>query len=99
MVKTYNINLDKPYKEIRKSLVIHSLNKHESEIKEKPFYKDIEKRQNIMVMGDNIDDLGMTAGFPYKNLIKIGFLNENVSENLKNFKKNFDVIITLLLPI
>ncbi|MBU1349747.1 hypothetical protein KJ978_03455, partial [Patescibacteria group bacterium] len=31
--------------------------------------------------------------FDYDNLIKIGFLNENVKENLEEYKKNYDVVI------
>ena len=35
----------------------------------------------------------MIEGFPYDNLIKIGFLNENVEENLESYKKSYDVVI------
>ena len=35
----------------------------------------------------------MVKGFDYENLIKIGFLNENVEENLESFKANYDVLI------
>jgi hypothetical protein len=35
----------------------------------------------------------MVEGFDYKNLLKIGFLNEAVEENLENFKKTFDVVL------
>ena len=31
--------------------------------------------------------------FYHNNLIKIGFLNENVEENLEPFKKDYDVLI------
>jgi len=51
------------------------------------------KRKNVILLGDLVADVGMIEGFPYKNLIKIGFLNENVDERLKEFKKNYDVVI------
>jgi len=35
----------------------------------------------------------MIEGFDYDNLIKIGFLNDNINENLEDFKKNFDIVI------
>jgi hypothetical protein len=44
-------------------------------------------------LGDGVNDIDMIEGFDYDNLIKIGFLNENVEENLPEVKKNFDVII------
>jgi hypothetical protein len=47
-----------------------------------------------LLLGDSLDDVGMVEGFDYKNLLKIGFLNENVEENLEKFKKTFDVVLT-----
>lgn len=76
-----------------KEPIIHSLNKHEIEIKNLPIYNELLKRKNVILLGDNIEDIGMIKGFPYKNLIKIGFLNENVEENFEKFKRNYDVII------
>jgi len=76
-----------------KEPIIHSLNKHEIEIKNLPVYNELLKRKNVILLGDNIEDIGMIEGFPYKDIIKIGFLNENVEENLEEFKKNFDIII------
>jgi 5'-nucleotidase len=35
----------------------------------------------------------MIKGFDYNNLIKIGFLNENIEENLEHYKYNFDIVI------
>ena len=45
-------------------------------------------------MGDNISDLGMLDGFDYDNALKLGFLNEKVEEQLEDYKKVFDIIIT-----
>ena len=74
--------------------VIHSLNKDETVIKDFPeIFKQIEDKKNVILLGDNLEDIGMIEGFDYENLIKIGFLNENVEENLLEFKKNFDAII------
>lgn len=35
----------------------------------------------------------MIKGFKYGNIIKVGFLNKKVKENLEDYKKNFDVVI------
>jgi len=76
-----------------KGKIVHSLNKNEFEIKNANFYKKIKIRKNIILLGDSIDDLKMVEGANYDEIIKIGFLNENVKENLKQYKKAFDVVI------
>jgi len=76
-----------------KEPVIHSLNKDETMVKNFPFYKKIKNRKNVILLGDSPEDVGMIEGFAYKNLIKIGFLNEDVNKNLKLYKKVFDVLI------
>lgn len=75
-----------------KNKIIHSINKTESELKSLPIFAELKKRKNIILIGDSIDDLQMVK-FPFRNVLKIGFLNENVDENLETFKENFDVIL------
>jgi len=85
---------DKDGKVIKvKEPIIHSLNKKEIFVKDFPAFKDVKARRNVILLGDGVDDIDMLEGFDYDNLLKIGFLNENVEENLPEFKKNFDVII------
>ncbi len=75
-------------------IFIHSMNKTEIAVKNYPkIFKIIKNKTNVILLGDNIDDTGMIEGFNYNNLIKIGFLNENVKENLKKFKENYDIIL------
>jgi len=69
------------------------LNKKEIFVKDFPAFSDVKERKNVILLGDGVDDIDMIEGFDYDNLIKIGFLNENVEENLPEFKKNFDAII------
>ena len=75
--------------------IIHVFNKDETFIKDYPkIYNKIKDRKNVLLLGDSLGDLGMVEGFDYDNLLKIGFLNEEVERDLKEYKKNFDVIIT-----
>ncbi len=74
--------------------IIHSLNKDETAIQNFPAYKDVRNRKNVILLGDFIDDIGMVQGFDYGNLLTVGFLNENVDEQLLAFREKFDVIIT-----
>ena len=53
----------------------------------------VKDRKNVLLLGDNLGDVGMVEGFEYDNLIKIGFLVENVEENLESYKANYNVII------
>ncbi len=76
-----------------KEPIIHSLNKYEIILKNFPVFETIKNRHNVLLLGDSLDDVGMVEGFDYKNLLKIGFLNEAVKENLENFKKAFDVVL------
>ena len=81
------------FKGLKDNRIVHSLNKHESELKDTFFYKEIEKRRNVLLLGDGLGDLGMIEGFKYENLLKIGFFNEEVEKNLPLFKANYDVVL------
>lgn len=78
--------------------IVHSLNKYEIILKDFPIFKQIENRKNVLLLGDQADDVGMITGFDYKTLLKIGFLNELKEEEnpdlLSQFKENYDVILT-----
>ncbi|PIO07664.1 hypothetical protein COU59_03075 [Candidatus Pacearchaeota archaeon CG10_big_fil_rev_8_21_14_0_10_34_12] len=89
------LNYDSNGKFIGVKKIVHVLNKDESAIKNFPkIYKKVEKRKNVLLLGDGIGDVDMVHGFEYDNLIKIGFLNENIEKNLEEFKKHFDVVLT-----
>lgn len=74
--------------------IIHTFNKTEVTLKGAGLYSKVENRKNVILLGDSIGDVGMIEGFDYDNLLKIGFLNEEVEKNLPCYKENFDVIIT-----
>lgn len=73
--------------------IVHVFNKSEVTLKHLPIYNKLLARKNVLLLGDSLGDIGMIEGFEYNNLIKIGFLNEDVESNLKNYKKVYDVII------
>ena len=76
-----------------KEPIIHSFNKSEVTLNHLPIYRELLKRKNVLLLGDSLGDLGMIEGFDYENLLTIGFLNENVENNLETYKKKFDVVI------
>lgn len=76
-----------------KEPIIHNFNKDYTSIKKLPFYSEIENRKNVILLGDSVSDVKMLDGFDYDNLIKIGFLSENVKEDLATYKEIYDIII------
>ncbi|MBI1970213.1 hypothetical protein HYS47_00545 [Candidatus Woesearchaeota archaeon] len=76
-----------------KNHIIHSFNKNEVEVKHHPYHKEVEKRKNVILLGDMIEDLGMIAGIHHDCVISIGFLNEKVDERLDAYTKAFDIVI------
>jgi len=76
-----------------KKPIIHCLNKDETILKNFPCYKTIKQRKNVLLLGDNLEDVKMIKGFDYDNLIKIGFINEDVEKNLKYYSKVYDALI------
>ena len=76
-----------------KKPIIHTYNKNEIAISELPNYEEIEKRRNVLLVGDVLGDLGMMEGFKYNELITVGFLSENVEKNLEEYKEKFDIVV------
>jgi cytosolic 5'-nucleotidase 3 len=75
--------------------IIHVFNKDETSVKSHlQIYEKIKNRKNVLLLGDSLGDLGMVSGFDYENLLKVGFLNDKIIENLEEYKKNFDIVIT-----
>lgn len=77
-----------------KEPIIHVMNKDETALEDYPFFNVVKDRKNVILLGDSLGDLGMIKGFNYDFLIKVGFLNDRIEENLESYKKNFDVVIT-----
>ena len=50
-------------------------------------------RKNVLLLGDSLEDVDMVKGYDYEGLIKVGFLNEKVDENLEKYKNHYDILI------
>jgi phosphoserine phosphatase len=73
-----------------KKPIIHSLNKYEIILREFPFFGRLKDRTNVMLLGDQIDDLGMIEGFDYINLLTIAFAHQEKDQ--QTFAQKFDVV-------
>lgn len=73
--------------------LIHSYNKSEVSLKNGRYEREIKNRKNVILLGDVIGDLGMSAGLDHDNIIHIGFLNKDKDRNLPTFEEEFDIVI------
>lgn len=70
--------------------IIHIMNKSENRMK--GHENIIEERKNVILLGDSLEDLNMVNN--NKEVINIGFLNEDVENKLELYKSRFDIVIT-----
>lgn len=74
--------------------MIHVYNKNEHAIHSSDYFENIKHRENLLLLGDSLGDLRMAEGAEdVECILKIGFLNFKVEENLEQYKANFDIVI------
>ncbi len=73
-----------------KEPIIHMLNKKIGDYS----IEVIKDKTNVLLLGDSLSDIEMIQGFDYENIIKIGFLNEDIDNNLERYKEAYDIVIT-----
>lgn len=77
-----------------KQPIIYSLNKDTAMIKDFPAVCAlVNGRKNVLLLGDSLSDAGMIKGFVCENIIKIGFLNERIEENIDRYKERYDAVV------
>jgi len=73
--------------------LIHSLNKNCTVMKNFPeVFERIKEKNNVLLLGNDVHDANMLEGLKAEAL-KIGFLNENIEENLNRYKECYDALI------
>lgn len=72
---------------------IHSFNKNLVNLPSNA-KKLIENRNNVLLLGDSLSDINMANGIDKKNIFSIGFLEDNIINNLKSFQETFDIVAT-----
>ena len=74
--------------------IIHTLNKNIKGYLSKDFEENIKNKKYGLLFGDVIEDKKMVPEEQWNETISVGFLNENIDENLEEYKKNFDIVLT-----
>ncbi|KAK1937837.1 Cytosolic 5'-nucleotidase 3A [Phytophthora citrophthora] len=74
--------------------VIHPLTKTAHALLDSPFWKECEldKRRNVILLGDSRGDVHMSDGLDANEIIKVGFLNIRVDEALDEYLELYDVV-------
>ncbi len=62
--------------------LIHVFNKNENAVHDSEYFRRLQGRSNVLLMGDSLGDLNMADGADAKHLLKIGFLNDKVYRTL-----------------
>ncbi|RUS77687.1 hypothetical protein EGW08_014552, partial [Elysia chlorotica] len=74
--------------------IIHTFNKNENAVHSGDYFSNIRHRENLLLLGDTLGDLGMAQGADnIECILKIGFLNFKVKENLDVYMQHFDIVI------
>lgn len=74
--------------------LIHSLNKSMKGNLPKEIEAELESKIYRLLIGDAIEDKKMVPKEQWKNTVLTGFLNENIDDNLEEYRRNFDIILT-----
>ncbi|EGZ07596.1 hypothetical protein PHYSODRAFT_528994 [Phytophthora sojae] len=83
---------------------IHPLTKTAHALLDSPFWKDreLDKRRNVLLLGDSRGDVRMADGLDADEIIRVGFLNVHVDEALDEYLELYDVVFTndaSLMPV
>lgn len=73
--------------------VIHSCNKGFTSVIGNHVFQKIKARKNVVLFGDLVEDVKMVEGLDCQQLLKVGFLNEQLEQLMSAYEKHFDVVI------
>jgi len=77
--------------------LIHTFNKNEMSVahdKTATWFNKITEKKNVILLGDSLGDVGMAKGIKDPNVVlRIGFLNHDIDQNLERYKQAYDVLI------
>eukprot|EP00095_Tigriopus_kingsejongensis_P011283 snap_masked-scaffold14_size734282-processed-gene-1.11 protein:Tk11283 transcript:snap_masked-scaffold14_size734282-processed-gene-1.11-mRNA-1 annotation:"cytosolic 5 -nucleotidase 3a-like isoform x7" len=73
--------------------MIHVFNKKESTIHDSDYFKDLQARNNVLLLGDSLGDLQMADGVANPDsVLKVGFLN-GIDKNEEQYKESYDIVL------
>ncbi|XP_038591427.1 7-methylguanosine phosphate-specific 5'-nucleotidase-like isoform X2 [Micropterus salmoides] len=77
-----------------KGQLIHTYNKREGALSHAAGLTELQGRPNVLLLGDSLGDLTMADGVSgHKNILTIGFLNDQVEERKDSYINSFDIVL------
>lgn len=73
--------------------LIHTYNKNMDKLPQNA-KEIIEKKSNILLFGDLIEDIGIVDDKDLYRTLTVGFLETNIEENLDNYQSAYDIVLT-----
>ncbi len=86
----YEFKNNKSYIDTEKLIAVS--NKDYSRVPEKE-RQVLDKRQNILLCGDIVEDIKMIEKEKLYKTVTVGFFDHNIKENLSTYNKNFDIVL------
>ncbi len=74
--------------------IIHSMNKKLEGFLPLNWQEKIKEKKVAILCGDMIEDIQMVSQEALEHTITIGFLNDNIENNLKIYQQNYDFVFT-----
>lgn len=87
----FEFNNEKAYIDINQ--IMATSNKEYKRIP-KNIRERLEKKRKAILLGDLIEDIKMTDKENLQHTLTIGFLDENIEQNLEKYNNNFDIVLT-----
>lgn len=85
---------DGKIKKINNNDIIHTLNKTVDKHLTKELKEKIINRNNVILVGDLIEDSNMVKDDENNNVLKIVFLDDEIEKDIEQYKNEFDVVLT-----
>nr|XP_057917581.1 7-methylguanosine phosphate-specific 5'-nucleotidase-like isoform X2 [Doryrhamphus excisus] len=78
-----------------KGQLIHTFNKSQGALSLAARVPKLQARPNVLLLGDSLGDLNMAAGVSNpRNVLTVGFLNDQVDERRESYVNSFDIVLT-----
>lgn len=61
--------------------------------KESEGWERVKARGSVLLLGDNLGDVGMAEGLEPETILKIGFLNDRIEERKEAFAETYDMVL------
>lgn len=77
-----------------KGQLIHTYNKNSSVCENSEYFKQLQGKTNILLLGDSMGDLTMADGMTgVENILRVGFLNDKVAERRDRYLDAYDIVL------